>query len=101
MAVTLTVDQLRDAIRVGDSAEETAQVARLLATATAMVQKHAPDAPDAIHNEAAVRIVGYLFDAPQSPGGAMYANAGRNSGAWALLLPYRVHRAGTTADAAS
>ena len=28
-----------------------------------------------------------------------FANAGRNSGAWTILLPYRVHRAGSTGEA--
>ena len=99
MAVTLTAAQLATAIRVGDSADETATVTRLLAVAGAMVAKHAPNAPDAIQDEAVVRIAGYLFDAPASPGGTNHSAIGRNSGAWGLLLPYRVHRAGTTAEA--
>ena len=98
MAVTLTAAQLATAIRVGDSADETTQVTRLLATATAMVVKHAPNAPDAIQDEAVIRLAGYLYDAPQSPGGSNFAAIGRNSGAWALLLPWRVHRAGSTAE---
>ena len=99
MAVTLTVAELRDAIRVGSTVEETALVTRLLAVASAMVLQYAPDANSDIQNEAVTRISGYLFDKPQAPGGIMYANAGRNSGAWSLLLPYRVHRAGSTAAA--
>ena len=101
MAVTLTVAQLAEAIRLGSTAEETAQATRLLATATAAVTRHAPDAPDAIQNEAAVRVAGYLYDAPQSARGAGYADFLRNSGALALLLPYRIHRAGSTGAAAA
>ena len=52
MAVTLTAAQLAAALRLGSTDEETAQATRLLATCTEIVTKHAPDAPDAIQNEA-------------------------------------------------
>ena len=95
--VTLTVAELAAALRLGDSTEETAEATRLLAFATAAVTKHAPDAPDVVLNEAAVRLAAYLFDMPNAGRGAGYADAVRNSGAAAILLPYRVHRAGSTA----
>ena len=94
MAVTLTAAELATAIRVGDTPEEAAQVDRLLATATALVLRHAPDAPGEIHTEAAVRVAGHLFDMPQAARGAGYADVLRNSGALALMLPWRRHRAG-------
>ena len=94
MAVTLTAAALAEAIRVGASPDETAQVERLLAVATALVVRHAPDAPGAIHGEAAIRVAGYLFDMPQAARGAGYADVLRNAGALALLLPWRAHRAG-------
>ena len=97
--VTLSVAQLAAALRLGDSTEETAEATRLLAFATEAVTRHAPDAPDTISNEAAIRIAGYALDAPNAGRGAGWADIGRNSGAWALLLPYRVHRAGSTAAA--
>ena len=96
MAVTIDAAALRDALRLGSTTEETAQATRLLATATAAVTKHAPNAPDAIQDEAVIRVAGYLFDAPTAARGAGYADILRNSGALALLLPYRAHRAGTT-----
>ena len=99
MAVTLTVAQLSAAIRLGDTVEETAQATRLLSVGSQAVAKHAADAPDAIHNEAVIRLAGYWFDQPQAAAGAGYADALRNSGALAILLPYRVHRAGSTAEA--
>ena len=64
MPVTLTVEQLAAAIRVGVSSEETAEVTRLLAYATVAVEHHAPDAPGIVHNESVVRLAGYLYDAP-------------------------------------
>ena len=98
MAVTIPVAELASAIRVGDSTEETAQVERLLAYATTTIERHLGDeyplTPEAIVNEATVRIVGYLFDAPTSSRGSAFANAIRNSGAGRMLLPYVIHRAG-------
>ena len=94
MAVTLTAAQLVAALRLSDSPEELAEATRLLAYATEAVTKYAPDAPDVTHNEAARRLAGYAYDQPEAGRGDAYANAGRNSGAWAVLLPYRIHRAG-------
>ena len=98
MAVTIPVAELASAIRVGDSTEETAQVTRLLAYATTAITRHLGDeyavTPEAVVNEAVVRIVGYLFDQPTASRGAAFANAIRNSGAGRMLLPYVIHRAG-------
>ena len=94
MAVTLTIAQLLNALRLGDSTEETTEATRLLAYATEAVTKRAPGAPDTAHNEAGIRLAGYLFDQPFAPASARYSNALRNSGADAILLPYRKHRAG-------
>ena len=103
MAVTITATELAAALRVGDSTEETAEVTRLLAYATEAVTRHLGGAfagtPDMVVNEAVVRLAAYLFDQPNAGRGASYAAAGRNSGAWAMLLPYRVHRAGSTSEA--
>ena len=95
-AVTLTADQLAGALRLGDSTEELAEVTRLLAYSTEAVTKQAPEATA---NEAVVRLAAYLFDQPNAGRGVMYADALRNSGAGSILLPYRVHRAGSTAEA--
>ena len=94
MAVTLTVAEMLAALRLGDSAEETAEVERLLAYAALAVEQHAPSAPDIAQNEAVRRLGGYLFDQPEAGRGAAYANALRSSGAARMLLPYKVHRAG-------
>lgn len=94
MAVTITVEELRAALRLNDSTEETAEVTRLLAYATEAVVKHAPNASDVVHDEAVRRLVGHLFDQPEASRSDAYANAMRNSGAARILLPYRIHRAG-------
>ena len=59
-----------------------------------------PDAPETTHNEAVIRLAGYLFDVPAAGRGAAYANAFRNSGAASSLLPYRVHHVGSVEEAA-
>lgn len=99
MAVTLTVAQLAAAMRLGSTTQETAEVTRLLAYSTRAVTRHAATAPDEIHDEAIIRLASYLFDQPNAGRGMAYANAMRNSGAGAILLPYRVHRAGSVSAA--
>ena len=99
MAITLTVQQLAAALRLGDSTEEEAEATRLLAYVTEAIKKHAADAPDVIANEAAIRLAAYLYDMGNAVRGAGHADVLRNSGVLALLLPYRIHRAGTTAGA--
>ena len=102
MAVNLTVAQLATELRVGDTPEETAMVTRLLAYCTEAVSKHLgtvySTTPDSVVNEAVIRLAGYQFDRPYAPRGTGYAKALANSGAGAILLPYRVHRAGSTAE---
>lgn len=100
MAVTLTIAKLRGAVRYGSSTEETAELTRILAYATEAVTRYAPDAPDVAHNEATIRLAGYILDQPNAARGAAFANAMRNSGAGRMLLPYVTHRAGTTAEVA-
>ena len=95
MAVTISVEELLANLRLGSSPEETAQAARLLSYATVAVEKHAPNAPSVVQNEAVTRLAGYLFDQPYAVGGSTFANALRNSGAAAIMLPYRIHRAGS------
>ena len=99
MAVTLTQAQLSDALRLGTTAEEIAEATRLLAYATEAVTKHAPAAPDVVHNESCVRLCSYLFDQPTASRGDAFANAMRNSGAARILAPYVEHRLGPTEDA--
>ena len=99
MAVTLTQAELSAALRLTTEPEDIAEATRLLAYATLAVEKYAPDAPDLVQNEGAIRVCGYLFDMPFAARSDGYANAMRNSGAARLLLPYRVHRAGSTRDA--
>ena len=103
MALTLTQAELSAAIRLGDSAEEVAEATRLLAFVIEAISRHLgaayEDAPEVIVNEAGIRLAGYLFDQPNAGRGVSFANAGRNSGAWTILLPYRLHRAGSTSEA--
>ena len=96
MAVTITAETLAKRLRIGQSAAELEEVGHLLAEAAAAVVKHAPDAPDVVHNEATYRMAGYTHDRPFASSDTRFANVLRNSGAAAALLPYREHRAGIT-----
>ena len=101
MAVTITAAELAEAVGV-DSTTAT----RLLAVATELVNRYAPDAPDAIANEGATRCAGWLSEAPAS--GVRSESIGdisttfspmatgglRASGAMALLSPWKIRRAG-------
>lgn len=108
MAVTLSAAQVETTLGV-----DTATATRVLATATALVLRFAPDAPDAIANEAALRCSGWLADSPASgvrresagPLDASYSplatGALRASGAMSLLGPWKVRRAGAIAGDAT
>ncbi len=101
MAVTLTAEAL-----AVETSADTERARRILAVASALVEKYAPEAPEAIQNEAAIRLGGYLSQAdygtirtetlgPYSVSHQMnHAMAFRNSGAQALLTYWRERRAG-------
>ena len=75
MALTLTQGELSAAIRLGDSAEEVAEATRLLAYVTEAISRHLGDAneaaPEAVVNEAGIRLAGYLFDQPNAGRGCL------------------------------
>ena len=106
MAVTLTAQDLAYRMRLSadtDTALEEPQlgvVSGVLGAATALVVKYAPGAPDAVHNEAATRLAGFLYDTP--PGGSrQWQNPMQQSGATAVLSAYRVQRAVALTDGPS
>ena len=99
MAVTATVSDVARSIRAVDSTDVTAELTALLDYATAEVTRIAPNAPAVVHNRASIAVVGYIYDRPTAGREMAYANVIRNSGAGAMLLPYRHHRGGSTAKA--
>ena len=99
MAITLSVADVARSLRAVDSPDVLAELADLLAYASAEVTRIAPNAPDTAHNRAATSIVSYLYDRPTAGREMLYSNVIRNSGAGAMLLPYRTHRGGSTATA--
>ena len=73
-------------------------IPRLLRAAVTQIERHAPDAPDDVKDEATIRLCGWLFDsgffaADERPA-VSSAGALTKSGAAGLLRPWRVHRAG-------
>ncbi|MDE2652552.1 MAG: hypothetical protein OXI71_01940 [Gemmatimonadota bacterium] len=102
MAVTINADALGTAIGA-----DATTAARLLRVASEIVTRYAPDAPDAIQDEAVIRVAGWLRDSPSAGilqrrvGEREYAlhrptltSALRSSGAMSLLRPYRSVGAG-------
>ena len=98
MAITLTHDELANALGLDDA---DTNVERLRRVARVVIEKRAPNAPQTIQNESAIRLCGYLMDQPFAPQMPRYTNALRNSGADALLQPYRTHRAALVGNGAS
>ena len=102
MAVTVTDIQLAAAMRIGDGStpleeQQASTINRILAAATAVVERYAPNAPTEVHNEAVVRMAGYLYDSP--PGmSTRTASAMRDSGAMDLLSSWRIIRAVAITD---
>ena len=94
--MAVTAETLIQALRLGDTTEERAIAERLLAAAQEIVDREAGRAPDVLQDEAVIRLVGYWFDMPQAARGAGFANAFRNSGAQAIVAPYRPVRARVT-----
>ena len=105
MALTLTQAELSAAIRLGDSTEEVAEATRLLTyVIEPLSEQHLGDAYEDAHlrplstkRRSALPDICSINRTQAVE--LSFANAGRNSGAWTILLPYRVHRAGTTGDA--
>ena len=101
MAVTIRVEILGEVIAVDAST-----ATRLLAVATELVARYAPDAPNAISNEAVIRTAGWLAEQPRAAITSetegdirtSYAptmqSALRHSGAMASLSPWKIRRAG-------
>ena len=98
MAITITPAETAAAARVGETAEELAEITRVLGIATAHIARYLDDAyadADAVTlNGAAVQLARFLYDQPTVSPGVGYANAMRFSGASNLLFGFRIHRAG-------
>ena len=83
-----------------------AETLRLIEAGAALVERYAPGAPDAIRDEAVIRVAGYLQESPPAPirserTGEIATgyhrdslSALRHSGAMAILSPWRARRAG-------
>ena len=101
--MALTVAQLAGAIRVGDGTTDPKPplldiLVRLNNIGTALVAKFAPGAPEAIQDEATVRVASYLYDQPASGRGMAYAAAWHNSGAASLVSPWVKQRTAVSND---
>ncbi len=91
---TVTPDNLADALRVkaGDTpltAAQTSILARVHASAVALVTAAAPEAPVAVANEAVIRLAGWLYDTDPAQSTRAATDPMQRSGAAALLARWR------------
>ena len=80
----LHVNDLRAALKFGNSTDETVELTRLLSVGIGtgkQVFKRQSTVPDDIKAEAIIRVCGYIVDSPFSSPGSGYAGAFHNSGA--------------------
>ena len=104
-AITLTVEQVKDATGIGTLTDTDAT--RLGSMAAELVERYAPDAPDGVKLEAAMRCVGWWTQSAAFPvtsrsfgdaGSVDYAltrlNPVHHSGAAMILTPWRIHTMG-------
>ena len=93
MAITIDADTLKASVNGLKNADDSV-VDRLLAVGIAIVGREAPDAPEAVANEAVIRSCAWLFQTGVSIGELSVdnrthaASALRASGARALLSPW-------------
>ena len=92
--MAITVPALTAALRASDSTHETELITRLLSVCRSAVTRYAPDAPEDVRDQALIQAAGYLYDMPPAERGAGYARYLRNSGAAALLNPYKARNIG-------
>ena len=100
--MTLTVQQLANAIRLGDPDEETSAIlTRQMNAATALIEArtNADTLPADVKDEAVVLLCGYLFDSPTAGQGDRYMAAWRYSGAASLLAPWTLRKTGISETA--
>ena len=104
--MALTLAELAGALRLGDGVTAPEEpivgiLLRLRRAAFAFIGEVVPEAPEAIKDEAIVRLVAYGYDSPTASSGGGYAAAFRNSGAESLVSRWVVRRtAGAVAQAA-
>ena len=95
MAVTLTLEQLADHLRLDRDAVASSDprgtiLASLLAVCSKRVETYAPAADSETQNLATSVMAGWLYDSPPSARNGSYAAAFDYSGAKHILAPYRV-----------
>ena len=90
--MALTQADILAALRLPDDPDTTqaALIDRLHTAAAGIVSAYTDAAPEAITDEATIRLIGYLYDSPPEDGRAI--NPLRASGAQAILSPHRVIR---------
>jgi len=102
MAVTITTAQLAVALRLASDPDsvppEVATVVDLVRLgAVALIERFTSQAPDDVANVACIQLAGFLYEV--EPGTPLNSVPFINSGACALLSPWRTFHAGALPDA--
>lgn len=93
--MAVTTQQLYEGIRAGTgvpTGTALADMTRILEYANEAIRRYAPLAPESVKDMAIIQIGQYLYDAPV-PARRSQSNVLNESGARALLAPYRTHTA--------
>ena len=93
--MALTIHDLAEELRLTEGSLQIPDplpdmLRRYLAAATAILEEHAPTAPEPVKDLAIIRYVGYVFDAPLAASNMTFANILVNSGAASILRDWRV-----------
>lgn len=93
--MALSIEIIRRAVRADADTDTDAELTRLQGVAVAYVAKvpKLSGIPEAVVDEAALRLIAYLYDRPAAATGTSYAAAFRNSGAAEALGPWILRRA--------
>ena len=88
--MAISVIELASALRLSDGLTAppepyASMLVRYISVAEEFIDLESPTAPDAVRNEATVRLAGWLYDAPSAGRGLQFANAWRSSGAASLI----------------
>ena len=101
VAVAITPADLGAALRIDLPADSdlSGLIDRLIGASVQVCARFVgSNAPNEVADESVVRLAGYIFDSPEAPMGTGFAGAFRNSGAMALLSPWKKRRAGALAS---
>ena len=86
--MVVTLADLKLEVGIENTTDRDAILSKKLLSAAPVIAKVAPDAPEAVGDEAVIRLASWLYQAGPGVGRERYQNALRQSGALVLLTPF-------------